>query len=256
VTAPAVNFERLRTLFDAGLVGGLGTESQTCIEGAIALACGEGLTDMPSCVAEPDRRWAIRINDAKWSSEAVRADALWPVALAQIGTAGADRLPWARAIALGTVRRVLPLLLDERGLTKEAAACRAAEDLEAARLAAQQAGRALYSAAAYADGGGGGGAFADAYAAAAASFAAFAAAAYAAAFAAAADAAAADAYAADAAAAYAAFDAYAFDAYAADAYAADAAAKRDQILREAVAVALDAYAAEGRHTPEAQPEGV
>lgn len=48
------NTETLREIFSRGLVVGLGDEHQTCIEGAISLACGLPLTDAPPCVATPD----------------------------------------------------------------------------------------------------------------------------------------------------------------------------------------------------------
>ena len=106
-----VDLKKLRELFDRGLVAGIGDKEQTCIEGAITLACGFELTDRPPCVAGADRIWSITINDAPWSSETVRAETLWPVALAQIGTAGTDRRPWTTRVVEGTIRRVLPIVL-------------------------------------------------------------------------------------------------------------------------------------------------
>jgi len=106
-----VDLKKLRELFDRGLVDGIGDEQQTCIEGAVSLACGFGITAIPPCVAEPDRIWAVTINDAPWSSPAVRAEALWPVALAQIDTVNIDRASWVARVVDGTIRRVLPIVL-------------------------------------------------------------------------------------------------------------------------------------------------
>lgn len=172
---------QLRAIFDRGLVAGLkddADQGRTCIEGAISLVFEGHLGDKPRCVHEVDRRWAIKINDARWSSPEARAQALFPIALAQIDTAGKDRVKWVERVVVGTIQRVLPIALEACNMQREAEACRQATDLESAKAAAT---------AAYAT---------------------------------------ADAATAAAAAAYAA--AYAYDA----------------VLREAVAVALDAYAAE------------
>jgi hypothetical protein len=218
------DLEKLRTIFARGLTGGLGTANgQTCIEGAISLACGGGLSDSPACVAEPDRSYAIAINDAAWSSPAARAEALLPLALAQLDTAGRDRTVWARALAEGTIRRVLPIGLRAAGLDAEAERCAREGTADSARSAARAARAA-----------------ADAYAAAyAATYTASAADAASAAAAArdAADCAAAAAVDADADAAYDAADAAAVVAARASVAAGDA------VLRASVAVALDAYAA-------------
>jgi hypothetical protein len=216
------DFDALRRIFSRGLTSGLGTrEGATCIEGALSLAMGLPLSDEVPCVAVPDRFFAIRLNDAAWSRPQVRAAALWPLAHVQIGTAGTNRVPWAKRVVEGTIRRIVPEAVD-------AVARRVPGHAEALRAAAQQcrdegtreAARHARDAAA---------AYAAAYAAYAAAYAAYAAAADAAAY----------------AAAYA--DAAYADAADAAAYAADAeAVEIDRILTIAVQVALDAYAAEGR----------
>jgi hypothetical protein len=130
--------------FSRGLSIGLGnSDGQVCIEAVIALASGEPLTDQPACVSSVDRVFWIEINDESWSSPEVRAAALRPTVLPQIGTAGTDRRPWVHALALGMIRDVLPLalraaasaVLDEyAGPLRDAAArCATATDL-AARL--------------------------------------------------------------------------------------------------------------------------
>lgn len=137
---PVCNLVRLRELFDRGLTGGLGDEhGQVCIEAAVALACGYGLMDAPPCVHPADRDWAVTINDAPWSSSAARADALWPIALAQIGTADRVRAEWVKAVVLGTVRRVVPIVLRALDLETHALVCENAADLQAAARAASNA---------------------------------------------------------------------------------------------------------------------
>lgn len=109
-----MDLDVLKQLFDRGLRVGLGRHvvgGRTCLEGAVAIACGEQLNDRPRCVAVPDRAWGITINDAFWSSPQARASALWPIALAQVGTVDTYRGPWVRALVLGTVRKVLPIVV-------------------------------------------------------------------------------------------------------------------------------------------------
>jgi hypothetical protein len=238
-TITAETRQRLTEIINAGLVSGLGEAKagSLCIEAAICLTMGEPHSDRPSCVAEPDREFAIRINDAPWSSAEERAKALLPLALAQLGTAGSDRTAWVRRVIEGTIRQILPLALRAAAKAHPNEQHRAA--LEAAAIRCEQEGT---SAAAY-------DAAQVAYAAPAAAVATATATA---AYAAAADATYAAATAADAAATadatYAA--ATAADAAATAAYydaATDGfvpALARDDVLRLAVQIALDAYAAE------------
>lgn len=107
-----LDLELLQKIFDRGLTQGLGTADQTCIEGAISIANGEPFSDRPSCVATADRQFAIYLNDANWSSPSARSAALFPLALAQIETAGRNRERWAALLAEGIIRRVLPLALE------------------------------------------------------------------------------------------------------------------------------------------------
>ena len=202
---------RLREIIPQGLVGGVGRgePGSLCVEAAISFAMGEPHGDKPSCVAAADRDFAIRINDAAWSSKAARAEALLPLALAQLGTAGTDREAWVRRVVEGTIRRVVPLALRHAARAVpshaerlEAAAARC--EVEGTKDAAKAAVRASETTT---DG-----------PAAAAAYAAYAAA----------------GRVADAAyAAYAAAAAY-------------AAGDGDEALRVSVQVALDAYAVEGR----------
>lgn len=157
-----MDIDKLREIISRGLAPSLGSaDGMTCIEGAISLASGEGLTDTPSCVAAEDRAYAIRINDAAWPSPEARAEALLPLALAQVGTAGTDRAPWVRRLVEGTIRRVAPIYLRHAAdlakgphtqqLRDAADRCEREGTRESARAAHAAAIRAAYAAvAAYA----------------------------------------------------------------------------------------------------------
>ena len=105
--------EKLRAIVSHGLVSGLGQPKPgaLCIEAAICLALGEPHGDQPTCVAAADRELAIRINDAAWLDAATRAEALLPIGLASLGTAGTDRAEWSRRVCEGTIRRIVPMAL-------------------------------------------------------------------------------------------------------------------------------------------------
>lgn len=153
--------QKLTELITPGLVYGLGkpVAGQLCVEAAICLAMGEPHTDRPPCVAEADCRYAIRINDARWSSNQVRGAALLPLALAQLGTTGTDRGPWVKRVCEGGIRKILPLALREAarvnpkfGADLEAAAVRCeTEGTKESARAANLIGRKAASAASAAD---------------------------------------------------------------------------------------------------------
>jgi hypothetical protein len=111
--------EKLKEIIPQGLVSGLGEPNpgELCVEAAICLALGEPHSDEPSCVHEVDREFAIVLNDAKWSSDKARAEALLPLAIAQLGTAGKDRTEWIERVIEGTIRKVVPMAL--RAAAKE-----------------------------------------------------------------------------------------------------------------------------------------
>lgn len=106
---------KLREIIPQGLVSGLGkpVPGSLCVEAAICLAMGEPHGDAPTCVHDVDRTFSIRLNDAAWSSDKVRADSMLPLALAQLGTAGTDRSEWLKRVVEGTIRRVIPVALRE-----------------------------------------------------------------------------------------------------------------------------------------------
>lgn len=142
---------KLTEIIGHGLVSGLGAPrpGELCIEAAICLALGEPHGDAPTCVAEIDRVFGVRLNDARWSSSAVRAEALLPLALAQLGTAGTDRKRWMELVVIGTIQKVLPLILRPIGLEEESVQCEEAVTLVQAATAARAArdtARAAYAA--------------------------------------------------------------------------------------------------------------
>lgn len=107
--------EKAAAIIKAGLVVGSGhpIPGHTCLESAIALAMGGPFDDKPGCVADPDREYGIAMNDAPWRSKRSRAEALLPLAMAQIGTRGTDRLPWLVKLRYYTITEaVVPEALD------------------------------------------------------------------------------------------------------------------------------------------------
>ena len=92
----------------------------------------------------PCRDFTAILNDAPdWSSPQARAEALLPLALAQLGAADADWAEWVRLLALRTVREVVPIALRAYELDEDlTTACEQAEDLTQADNAAFRAFRA------------------------------------------------------------------------------------------------------------------
>jgi len=143
----------LKQIVPMGLTADIGEAKpgKMCIEAAICFAMGEPHGDEPSCVATQDRLYSITINacqrySGEWSTDLARAEALLPLAIAQLGTSGTDRREWIAKLALGTVRRVLPIALDAAGMPSHAQACRNAENLVDAYKAASSARIAAYAA--------------------------------------------------------------------------------------------------------------
>ena len=218
---------KVTEIISQGLVAGLGaaTPGELCVEAAICLAMGEPHSDKPSCVHEAARHYSIAINDRYPGTPLERAALLLPLALAELGTAGTDRVPWLARLAEGTIRKVLPIwlryaagmhpeLTHRKVLTAAAERCESEGTRESAVAAQKIASYASYASA-------------SAYASAASAYAS------------AADASAAYAYAASAYASYAA-------SYAASDASSYACYVRKLAIETSVRVALDAYAAEGR----------
>jgi hypothetical protein len=149
---------RLNEIIDRGMCSGMGrSQGQVCIEAAIALACGEELTDEPSCVHPVVQAHAIRLNDSGWSSSTARGNGMRAYALQQLGCREIDGVRFAQMVALRTIREVLPIALRAAGLEEHAVNCESATDLTAAdaaaaaaaaRYAADAAAAARYAAAA------------------------------------------------------------------------------------------------------------
>jgi hypothetical protein len=194
---------------DAGLVNGKGVPipGQMCVEAAVCFAYGLPHSDEPPCVGAAVRRFKIRLNDSRWSSDEARTQGMRKLAIAQLGSDAINQQDFAKLVCEGTIRQIVPIAMraaaaknPKHAEALEAAAVRCEQEgtveasraaSDVARAAPRDAHAAAYAAAAYA---------ADADAAAAAAYAAdaAAAAAYAAAYAADAAADAAAAYAADA----------------------------------------------------------
>ena len=151
--------DQVRAAWPAALSDGLGSEARHCAMAAVAWTLEGRLSDHPTCVHEVDRAFIVALNDARWSSDEARAAGMMPLALASLGTAGTNRVAWVRALAEGTIRRVVPIALraaaslaaPEHAAALEAAAvrCEAEGSVEAAAYAAYAA-RAAADASAYA----------------------------------------------------------------------------------------------------------
>ena len=190
--------ESLVDLLGHGLCSGLGKPEpgKMCVEAAVCYAMGMDHGDDPKCVGRAVRRFKIRLNDSKWSSNEARGNGMLKLAIAQLGSNEIDQIEFAKKLSLRTCNEFLPFFLadkmpdfDTSGLVSvgdlktarsEARSAYAAADADAAAYAAAYAADAAYAAAYAAD------AAADAAAAYAADAAADAAA-YAAAYAAADD---------------------------------------------------------------------
>lgn len=99
---------------DAGLCGGVGDPSpgHMCVEAAVCYALGLPHGDDPQCVSRALRSFKIKLNDAKWSSNAARASGLRRLALAQLGSRNVlDDREFARRVAELAIRKAVPIAL-------------------------------------------------------------------------------------------------------------------------------------------------
>jgi len=121
------NFDRdlYERLCAAGMPAGVGTRESACVMAALNLACGGDLADSAEspCVLPDAARFAIRLNDARWSSPAARAAGLHDLGLALLGTADLDPQAFVTRLAEGTIRRVLPIALRAAKLDAAADRC-------------------------------------------------------------------------------------------------------------------------------------
>jgi hypothetical protein len=154
-----MNFDRDRyeRLCAAGMPSGMGTRESACVMAALNLACGGDLTDSAAspCVLPAARAFAVRLNEARWSSPTARASGMHDLGLALLGTADLDRATFVRRLAEGTIRRVLPIALRAVGLVEHADRCEREGTADSAAYAtystsAAPSAPAAYAAAAYA----------------------------------------------------------------------------------------------------------
>ena len=144
---PEFDFARFEQFCKRGFSRGVGkADGRVCIEAAISLCMGEGLSDKPSCVHPVIRAHAIRLNDACWSSPAARSAGLCDYGLAQLGTANLDGVEFAKRLALATIREILPIVLRRARLEERATACENAKTNREALTAARAAKNAAYAA--------------------------------------------------------------------------------------------------------------
>jgi hypothetical protein len=146
-----IDWAVLDNYLNRGLSAGVGdADKQVCVEAAICLALGLPLGDDPPCVAPAVRAFKIALNDGPWSSPEARAAGMRALAYAQIGTRGQlDEKKWVTRVAELTIREVLPPILREIGLEKEAKRCELEGTPEAAwAAAAARAAEAAWAAAA------------------------------------------------------------------------------------------------------------
>lgn len=114
---------RVLSVVDQGLSGGLAGKvpGNMCIEAAICNALGEAHDDLPTflpyrnhpkCLSPALRRLQICLNDARWCSNATRANGLRRLAIAQLGTAGVlDERLFAQKLSLALTTKLLPGVL-------------------------------------------------------------------------------------------------------------------------------------------------
>ena len=132
-----------------------GPDGGTCINEAAIVAAGlpyraiRASSDCPPCFSPPLAAYALGLNDAMPDAERPR---LMAFVLRLSGSADAPETEAARTafLALESIRRILPPLLDRAGMADLAARCEAAADLgdavAAARAAAWRGGAAAQAA--------------------------------------------------------------------------------------------------------------
>ena len=134
---PTFDLVKYDALVARGMPPGLGDTEHACVMACLNLACGGKLTDAAEspCVLPSAADFAVRLNDANWSSPTARASGMHDLGLALLGTAAIDMVEFARRLAEGTIRRVLPIALRAVGLKKEADRCEEEGTMESAAAA-------------------------------------------------------------------------------------------------------------------------
>ena len=134
---------------------------QVCVVAAI-MAVENGLgpdgivTDMADCVGFAVRRFAIRLNDAPWSSPVARAHGLRDLAVAMVGSKEVDQRAFVRLYVTRFIQTILADTLDtvaqrqkdphKANMTASAVKCRDSKTLEECRASATAAAAAAYAA--------------------------------------------------------------------------------------------------------------
>ncbi|MGH8164181.1 MAG: hypothetical protein ACREP1_07610, partial [Rhodanobacteraceae bacterium] len=104
---------KVLNVVDAGLVSGLGKPipGKMCVEAAVCFALCLPHSDNPPCVGDAVRAFKVRLNDAKWPSNAARTQGMRKLAIAQLGSDRIDQVAFAKIVAEQTIRRIVPLAL-------------------------------------------------------------------------------------------------------------------------------------------------
>lgn len=104
---------KVLTTVDAGLVNGIGSPApgKMCVEAAVCYAMGLPHSDRPTCVGDAVRRFKIRLNDSRWSSNETRTAGMRKLAIAQLGSNEIDQKAFAKIIVEQTIRQILPITL-------------------------------------------------------------------------------------------------------------------------------------------------
>jgi len=105
---------RVLRVVDQGLTSGLGRPEagHMCVEAAVCFAMGEPHGQQPTCVAKILSRFMIALNDARWTSNALRATGMRRIAIAQLGTAGTlGEREFAERLCRLAITRLLPRVL-------------------------------------------------------------------------------------------------------------------------------------------------
>lgn len=121
-----------------------GPDGGTCINEAAVVAAGlpyrsiRSSSDCPPCFSKPLAAYALGLNDAMPDDQRSR---LMAFVLRLSGSADTAEIEEQRTrfLALESIRRILPPLLDRAGFADLAARCDEAQDLDAGLLAAQAA---------------------------------------------------------------------------------------------------------------------
>lgn len=120
-----------------GLSSGLGTPKpgEMCVEAAVCYAMDLPHSDKPNCVAESIRKFKIGLNDCNWSSNQARANGLRKLAVAQLGSNTINENLFVSELALGIIRKILPVILKGKVSNEILQSCKTCTNLETGKAA-------------------------------------------------------------------------------------------------------------------------